>query len=182
MQIAVVIAQCAIKNKGDKMRNNTCCFSGNRSDKLPWRDNENDEMCLEIIDKTRELIKQAIADGYEYFITGMAIGYDMICAEIVIELKNEYPHIKLIGAIPCRNQEKYWTIRNKERYQNILQHLSTYIVLSREYNSKCIERRNQYMVNNSSLLIALYDGKRGGVKNTIEYAKQKGLEIKIIDF
>ena len=36
------------------------------------------------------------------------------------------------------------------------------------------------MVNNSSLVIALFDGKEGGTKQTIEYAKSKGREIEII--
>ena len=36
------------------------------------------------------------------------------------------------------------------------------------------------MVENSSLLIALFDGKSGGTKSTIDYAKKKGLKIVII--
>ncbi len=40
--------------------------------------------------------------------------------------------------------------------------------------------RNRYMVNRSSLLIALFDGLPGGTKKTIEYANQQGLEIRII--
>ena len=40
--------------------------------------------------------------------------------------------------------------------------------------------RNRYMVNNSSLMIALFSGQSGGTKSTIDYAKQQGIEIIII--
>lgn len=40
--------------------------------------------------------------------------------------------------------------------------------------------RNNYMVNNSSKMIALFNGLPGGTKKTIEYAKQQGLKIVII--
>ena len=69
------------------MRRRTCCFSGNRSDKLPWGANEEDEKCIDIKEKTKELIECAIKNGYEYFLTGMSIGYDMICAEIILSLQ-----------------------------------------------------------------------------------------------
>ena len=40
--------------------------------------------------------------------------------------------------------------------------------------------RNRFMVNNSSLMIALFDGLPGGTESTIEYAQSQGLEIIII--
>lgn len=33
--------------------------------------------------------------GYNTYLCGMAIGFDMICAETVIDLKKSYPNIKL---------------------------------------------------------------------------------------
>ena len=39
-----------------------------------------------------------------HFISGMAIGVDMIAAEIVLELKKDYPQITLECAIPCETQ------------------------------------------------------------------------------
>ncbi|MBQ9118266.1 MAG: hypothetical protein IJY11_03585 [Clostridia bacterium] len=41
--------------------------------------------------------------------------------------------------------------------------------------------RNDYMLNNSSLVIALYNGKGGGTGYTVKNAKQKGLETIIIE-
>lgn len=43
-----------------------------------------------------------------------------------------------------------------------------------------MQERNQYMINNSSLVIALYNGLNGGTKSTIAYAKRQGKEVVII--
>ena len=98
----------------------TLCFTGHRSQKLPWRFNENDERCLNMKTTAKSMIENAVKDGFIYFISGMAIGFDMICAEIVLELKKTYPNIKLVCAIPCKDQDKFWNNELKNRYKNIL--------------------------------------------------------------
>lgn len=55
----------------------------------------------------------------------MALGFDMICAEIVLEIKKKYPHIKLVCAIPCKNQDELWTNEYKKRYKKILKQADT---------------------------------------------------------
>ena len=42
-------------------------------------------------------------------------------------------------------------------------------------------RRNQYMVDSSSLLLACFDGKTGGTMKTILYAQRSGLKTVIVD-
>jgi hypothetical protein len=37
------------------------------------------------------------------------------------------------------------------------------------------------MVDHSSLVIAVFNGERGGTKNTLDYAKRKGVACIIID-
>ena len=64
-----------------------------------------------------DIVSINVYDGYVYFISGMALGFDMICAEIVLELKMKYPYIKLICAIPCKNQDKLWNDDCKKRYK-----------------------------------------------------------------
>ena len=69
----------------------TCCFTGHRPQKLPWGFNENHPRCVEMKQKLSTQIEQAIENGYEIFWCGMALGFDMICAELVLELKKKYP-------------------------------------------------------------------------------------------
>ncbi len=164
----------------EKLKIITLCFTGHRSQKLPWRFNEYDERCKKMKITAKNHIEQAIHDGYVYFISGMALGFDLACAEIVIELKEKYPHIKLIAAIPCKNQDILWDLENKKRYKMILRKADIIRYITENYTKSCMEERNDYMLKNSSRVIALFGGHYGGTKKTLELAKRQGKEIVII--
>lgn len=163
----------------DKLK--TVCFTGHRAQKLPWRFCEEDERCLTMKKTLWEVTEKAIQRGYDTFLCGMALGFDMICAETVIALRRKYPDIKIIGAIPCKNQDAVWSEYDRSRYRNAVRKLDGIRCIYRKYvGAKCMLERNQYMVDNSSLMIALYNGMAGGTRATIEYARKRGLEIIII--
>lgn len=160
----------------------TACFTGHRLQKLPWKANEQDICCLEMKEKLDFEIEKAIKSGYRYFISGMALGFDMICAEEVLKLKSKYGDIKLYAALPCGDQDLKWCDKDKKRYYEILKNADGIRCVCEKYNGKeCMFERNTYMINSSSLLIALFSGRGGGTKKTIEYAKSKDLKTVIID-
>lgn len=158
----------------------TLCFTGHRCQKLPWGQNEEDERCKEMKIELRKRIINAIQNGYIYFMSGLALGFDIISAEMVLELKSEYPQIKLIGAVPCKNQSNAWRKKQAERYKKVLSMCDSVQYLCELYTDNCMLERNDYMVNNSSAVIALYGGGGGGTAYTIKKAKEKGLKLEII--
>ena len=159
----------------------TACFTGHRSQKLPWRFNEDDERCKVMKATLRSEIEKAIQRGYRTFLCGMALGFDMICAETVLDFKKQYGDIKIIGALPCRTQDIKWRDKDRKRYRDLLSRLDDVRCIYDEYvGAECMLERNRYMVNNSSLMIALFNGLPGGTKSTIDYAKKNGLEIIVI--
>ena len=162
------------------MHSITICFTGPRCQKLPWGFNENDNRCLKMKEIIKKEIEKSISLGYKVFISGMAIGFDMICAEIVLNLKEIYPKIKLFCAIACKGQEKVWNKNLQERYKNILKKADTVTYLYNYYTKDCMLNRNMFMVNNSSKVIAFYNGLGGGTKFTIDYAKKLGIDVVII--
>lgn len=164
------------------MNSTTCCFTGHRPQSLSWGFNESDERCLKMKLQLKYEIVKAIENGYTTFIPGMALGFDTICAETVIELKKKYPNIKLIGAIPCKNQDKLWQKKDKERYKTLLKKLDGTRCIYDEYiGAECMLERNRYMINNSALVIALFNGKNGGTKKTIDYAREHNLKVVILN-
>ena len=54
-------------------------------------------------------------------------------------------------------------------------------LLEEQYSTGCMLRRNEYMVDCSSTLIACFDGRPGGTMNTIVYAKREGLAVRMLD-
>ncbi|MCM1224546.1 MAG: DUF1273 domain-containing protein [Lachnospiraceae bacterium] len=163
------------------LNSSTACFTGHRSQKLPWRFNEEDDRCQAMKATLAIEIEQAIQRGYRTFLSGMALGFDMICAETVLALKDKYPDIKIVGALPCKTQDVKWQAQDQKRYRSLLNRLDGVRCIYDEYiGAECMLERNRYMVNNSSLMIALFNGLPGGTKSTIEYAKKQGLEVVVI--
>ena len=172
--------ECLLIN--EEMSAYTACSTGYRPQKCPWGFNEQDIRCLDMRKRTKAKVENAIQNGYKVFISGMAIGFDMIFAEIVLELKEKYPQIKLVAALPYRDQYRLWKENQIARYKNLLQQCDDVRCLYERYddNPKCMLERNDYMLNCSSLVFALFDNKPGGTKYTVNKAKQKGLKIELI--
>ena len=160
----------------------TCCFAGHRPNKLPWGYNEKGISFFLFKSRLRKTIKESIKNGYNYFISGMALGSDMLCAEMVLSLKKKHPNIMLECAIPCINQTEKWLKDSIDRYNYILSKADkvTY-VSNKPYFNGCMQKLNEYMIENSSLLIAVYNGSSGGTKQTINYARKHKIHIKIIN-
>ncbi|MGN0824127.1 MAG: SLOG family protein [Candidatus Coproplasma sp.] len=126
------------------------------------------------------LIKSLIEKGVTTFYNGMARGFDLISAQCVLNLKKDYPLIKLIACVPCPNQEKYYNEEDRETYYKVLERCDEVKLLSDKYHKGCMLIRNRYMVDNSSYLIAYERGDDGGTEYTLKYAKDKEIQIFLI--
>ncbi len=159
-----------------------CCFTGHRPSSLPWKYNEYGEIFDNFKKVLTNKIEEAILNGYNYFISGMALGTDLLAAKIVLNLKKKYKHIILECAIPCTNQTDRWTDDSKHIYNKILKKSDKVTYVSNlSYFNGCMERRNKYMVENSELVIACFNGKIGGTAQTIRLAKMQGKKVIIIN-
>lgn len=166
---------------GEKeMKSNTACLTGHRPKSLPWGYDEDKLSCIKFKQDIKEIFIGAINYGINTFLTGMAEGFDMIGAEILLELKNNY-NIKVVAVIPCLNQEAKWKQSQQKRYKRILLQCNETIVLSKTYYTNCMNDRNKYMVEHSNVCIACWNGKPSGTSNTIRFAKNAGCKVKIID-
>lgn len=137
----------------------TCAFTGHRQVE------ENFDVF-----RLEEIITSYIEEGYTAFLCGMAVGFDMIAAELVLKLKDVFPEIKLIACIPCEGQSKYFKLEDKQRYESILKKCDEVKVLNDRYFKGCMQARDRYMVENSNLLIAYKRVNEGGTYYTLNYA------------
>ena len=158
----------------EKKRRYRCCFTGHRPEKLSCN-----EAAIKV--KLSHAIDQAIQDGFVTFITGMARGVDIWAAELLLERRAVTPSLHLICALPYSGFERRWSPQWQTRYQAILQQVDLIKTICPSYSMAAFQQRNEWMVDHSSRLIAIYNGSPGGTRNTIEYAKRKKLEIAIYD-
>lgn len=163
------------------LREKTCCFTGHRPGKLPWGRNERDERCLALKWNLAERLEALYAAGYRRFVCGMAEGCDHYFAEAVLALRELHPDVSLEAAIPCGPQPDRWTKAQRLRYNSLIDRCDQITVLQIHYTPDCMMKRNRYMVDQSSLLLACFNGSTGGTMNTIVYAQRQGLQVEIID-
>ncbi len=125
-------------------------------------------------------IEELIKNGIEIFYNGMAIGFDLLSAEQVLKLKKKYKDVKLVACIPCYNQEKNFSPKDKKRYVEILKKADKQILLSEKYYKGCMQVRDQYMADNADVLVAFCEKETGGAAYTLKYFKKKYPDKKIV--
>jgi len=158
-------------------REKACCFSGYRPEKLPWRNDERDPRCTDLKEQVNDTLFRLYESGMRHFLCGMARGSDMYFCEAVIRLRRFCRDITLEAAIPCEDQAAKWGEPERQRYFDLVAQCDFETYVSRKYTRDCMPKRNRFMVDNASVLVAVYDGKFGGTMHTIEYAARRGVHI-----
>ena len=147
-----------------------CCFTGHRPEKLNRPERE-------IKLALKKEICRALEDNFTVYISGMARGVDIWAAEIVLQLRKDGVPVRLICACPYPGFERNWSSSWQTRYTAILREADLVRFISPYYSSRCFQVRNEWMVNHSSKVIAVFNGQPSGTKNTIEYAQQQGIPV-----
>ena len=107
----------------------------------------------------------------------MARGVDIWAAQIVLKLRSEGASIKLICACPYKGFERGWSREWQQQYKEIMELADWVEYVCENYSRKCFQIRNEWMVNHSARVIAVFCGEKGGTKNTIDYATKVGVPV-----
>ena len=144
------------------------CGTGHRPNKLGGYSSE-------IFEKIKQLAINSLENMKpEAVISGMAQGWDQALAVASLDLE-----IPLIAAIPFSGQHLRWTPETQEIYLRIVDRCHSVVIISEgTYRPSMMQIRNEWMVDHSDLVLALWDGSTGGTGNCIRYAKQKSIPIK----
>jgi len=158
-----------------------CAFTGHRPVRFSFGYDEEDEKCIRLKLTLAAQISRLIESGVSTFYTGMALGTDQWCAEIVLYMKRQYRKVRLVAVLPCETQASKWSPEQRERYFNTLANCDDVITLNTRYTPQCMLERNRYMVDHAAYLLAVYDGgNKGGTAYTVRYAREKKREIIVI--
>lgn len=158
------------------MSGKICAVSGHRPEKLPWGDDATDSRCVALKQLMKETLRTLCDQGYDTFLCGMARGVDQYFAEIILELKEEYP-LSLEAIIPCKSQPDGWREDVRREYLKMLARCDKVTYVQEKYSEGCMLRRNRFMVEHTDLLLTVFDGSRGGTAATVRYAESRGVEI-----
>lgn len=122
-----------------------CCFTGHR--KIPTVD-------LPTVQKRlQKTIKQLMKQDITTFYCGGALGFDTLAAQAVLKARRFHPRVKLILALPCRDQAEHWREADRLLYESIKRRADEVIYLAERYTRGCMFERNRYMVDHSDVCV-----------------------------
>ena len=179
------------------------CFTGHRPEKLGGYD-WNSPANKEIIHTIRDVVITIIKDEYPAvkvfnFYFGGALGVDQMAFEVVDGIrkhkKSDDLTINLILAVPFKHQPDKWSKEDKARWQSQCERANEVVYvdtcdgyrvpgLTGAYNRAKLFKRNEYMVDHSNLVIAVWDcvsRQGGGTCSCVKYAKEQGTTVLSID-
>lgn len=138
------------------------------------------------------LLKQLttlVEEGLEWVVISGQPGVELWAAEVVFELQQYLPDLKLSVLTPFLNQEDKWSESNKEWYESVLVQ-ADYVdsITKRPYEKPWqLKMANKFFVHKSDVLVLLYDDeKEGSPRFILEAAKERqskeSYDIRIISF
>ena len=148
----------------------------------------------ELKQKVRETVERLIVEeGVDTFLFGSRSKFDELCHIVVTELKEKYPHIQRIAYL-CKHESGCLAGEGKQE-QHRIKELPGRDMYVREFEDikkcdminsagrACYVERNQWMVDDSQLIILFYDQRKkgqSGVSLVERYGTQQ--KKKIINF
>ncbi|AEO93337.1 GTP-binding domain [Bacillus phage G] len=158
-------------------------FTGHRPDKIGnYGENEEEfQLVYNWLDQTIEKMIQRF--DYVRFISGGAQGVDLWAAEIILEKKKLHTNknIKLTMAIPYKGFGERWPDEVKQQFYKLVSLADETIYVHKgsfdAVGNYILQVRNEWMVNHSDLIIAVWDGSNGGTRNCFKYAESRKKRI-----
>ncbi|MBQ8160792.1 MAG: DUF1273 family protein [Clostridia bacterium] len=132
------------------------------------------------VDLENEIVK-AISCGYTTFIIGMTPGIELWAGCIVLRLRDRFPDLRLIAALPhpgfrAHARQTGWA----EPYTRVIGAADFVQTISPDPLPESDRLRNRWMVDHSSKLIAVWDWRPSDTGDTVRYARKQGLKLQYI--
>ena len=146
-----------------------CSFTGHRilaAEEIPL-----------IISRLDDIIRKLTNDGIERYLVGGALGFDTLAAQAVLRQRENNQMIKLVMALPCKSQDKYWTDTDKNVYIELLDSADETVYVSDKFFNGCMAKRNSFLIENSEICIAYLKRAGSGTGQTVRMAREHGLTV-----
>lgn len=125
----------------------------------------------------REVVIHLYEQGARTFRVGMAEGFDLHAAEVVISLREHHPDITLEAYIPWPEFSHYFEPTERTRYEQIMREVTIIRYTARDYSPEVFRHRNDMLVDGANVLVAWCQRKRSGTGYTVSRAKRLGCMV-----
>lgn len=146
-----------------------CIFSGHRD--LP--------ACREALAEALErAVREHLAAGYTAFVSGGAMGFDLLAAETVLRLRAEDGRARLYMILPCPGQERAYPPEEKRRYQAALAGADLVRYTAGRYYKGCMLTRDRVLAQAADGCICYLTRSTGGTAYTVRQAILRDVPIR----
>ena len=125
----------------------------------------------------RAAVYRLWSEGFRFFLSGMACGFDLAAAEAVLALRGECAGMELVAVVPFAGQPDSFSDADKRRYADVLAAADRTVVLADSYSRGCYYRRNDYLVDHAVRVVAWYIRRNSGTGYTVRRARHQGIEV-----
>lgn len=166
--------------------NLTVCVTGHRPNALPGGYDDGSEANVALQVRLRDiLLRLGNQFGKLHCISGMALGVDMMFANVALDLRDDHSYgVVVEAAVPCQNHPNKWPKQSQDKWQNIIDRVDIdTLVTDGVYAPYVMHVRNKYMVDKSDVVIVVMKAgtTSGGTYSAYTYAKKKGKQIILLD-
>lgn len=109
-------------------------------------------------------------------ISGGALGIDQMWMQVGL-----YLGLEVIAVIPFKGFEERWPSSSRQEFENLLAQCKEVRYIDNKFSMAAYQKRNEWMVDNSDLLIAYWNGSNGGTANCVQYARKQNRNILIFN-
>lgn len=86
----------------------------------------------------RAVVYRLWSEGFRFFLSGMACGFDLAAAEAVLALRGECAGMELVAVVPFAGQPESFSDADKRRYADVLTAADRTVVLADSYSRDVI--------------------------------------------
>lgn len=123
----------------------------------------------------KDEIKRLIEEGWQWFIITGQLGVEQWAAEVVLELKPDYPEIKLAILFPYEGFGNQWNEENQLKLKNISNEADYVNYTSQEpyFTPKQLQANQEFILRNVDGVLLVYDDEYPGKSKYLKQALEQ---------
>ena len=151
-------------------RDKVCCFTGHRSLSPEKRE--------AVLPPLRAAVRSLALDrGYTVFLTGGAVGFDLLAAGEILSFRERYGGVSLYLLLPFPGYDRRWPEAERELLRRQIEKADGVLYASPAYGPGVYHARDRMLVNFSSVCVSFLEKSTGGTYFTVSYAHETGVEV-----
>lgn len=145
-----------------------CIFTGHR-ELPPHRE--------ALLAALRRHITALHADGFTDFLCGGAMGFDLLAAQTVLDLRPILPELRLLMILPCEGQDRAYPPEEKTRYREVLSQADLVRYTAHTYYKGCMLARDRVLAEAADYCLCYLTRSTGGTAYTVRQCALRDVPI-----